>query len=253
MGRRRWNGNSGVKTETRFADFPMNRKTLFVVSLVLSFSLAFGNPSGAAEKSADPQNFIHIARSRPGVHPLLLRAYESYLAGDFAAACNAYQQVLAGEPKNIDALHGMAAILLRQGDGGAAGEYYRRALVADPADAQALVWLIDLQGRLDPLLAESRLKTLLAGQPELFSANFALGNLYAAQNRWREAQAAYFRAYSAAPEEPDILFNLAVSLDQLRQAESATHYYQLALQVAASRPAGFDRERVAMRLREIQH
>lgn len=253
MDRRRWNGNPVAKAEMRFTEFQMNRKIIIVGSIIFSAASSFGAPPAATERTPDTQSAIRIARSRPEVHPLLLQAYESYLAGDFAVARNVYQQVLASEPKNIDALHGMAAALQRQGEGAAAGAYYRRALAADPADAQAQVWLIDLQGRLDPLPAESRLKTLLAGQPELFSANYSLGNLYAAQNRWREAQTAYFRAYTAASEEPDILFNLAVSLDQLHQAEPAAHYYRLALEAAASRPAGFDRDRVVARLREIQH
>jgi len=231
----------------------MKRKILIAVSIISSVSFAFGAPPTATEKIPDTQSAIRTARSRPEVHPLLLQAYESYQAGEFAAARNGYQRVLASEPKNIEALHGMAAVLQRQGEGAAAGGYYRRALAADPADAQAQVWLLDLQGRLDPLPAESRLKTLLAAQPELFSANYSLGNLYAAQNRWHEAQAAYFRAYTAASDEPDILFNLAVSLDQLHQAEPAAHYYRQALEAAARRPAGFDRDRVVARLREIQH
>lgn len=227
-------------------------RAIFAAICGLFVTFAFG-ASPVAEMAAELPNSIRIAKSHPEDNPLLLRAYEKFQAGDFAAANVAYQRVLADEPKNLDALHGMAAISLRQGQAVAASEYYRRALEADPRDVLAQVWLIGMQGRIDPLPAESRLKVLLSLQPELFYANFVLGNLYATQKRWREAQAAFFRAYSAEPADPDILFNLAVSLDQLRLAEQAAHYYRQALLAAESRSAAFDRNQVAARLGELEH
>ena len=253
MGRRRWNGSSVWNLEEKIAKFSMSKKYhIAAIGLgILSASMAFGASSSTTEKIDEPPGAIHIARSRVGFAPLLLQAYDSYMHEDYVAANNAYQQVLATDAENIDALHGIAAVLLRDGQEAGAAEYYRRALDVDPADTLAQVWLIGQQGVFDPVRAESRLKILLAAQPDIFSANAALGNLYAAQNRWREAQAAYLRACSAAPEEADVLFNLAVSLDQLHESESAGHYYRRALQAAVNRPAGFDRERAAARLHEI--
>ena len=75
----------------------------------------------------------------------------------------------------------------------------------------------------DPMANESRLKTLLASQPESGSLNFALGNLYSRQGRWSEAQQVYFNAVAADADNPDYLFNLAVSLDHLRQPRLAAH------------------------------
>lgn len=67
-----------------------------------------------------------------------------------------------------------------------------------------------------------------------------------------EAQQAYFQAYAADPENPDFIFNVAVSLDQLRKSKLATQYYQMALSAAEARPAGFDRAQVENRLHELQ-
>jgi len=249
-GRRRRNGNSAGNPEEKVTEFSMSKKYhIAAIGLgILSATMAFGASSSTTEKIDEPPGAIHIARSRVGFAPLLLQAYDSYMHEDYVAANNAYQQVLATEAENIDALHGIAAVLLRDGQEAGAAEYYRRALDVDPADTLAQVWLIGQQGVFDPVRAES---ILLAAQPDIFSANAALGNLYAAQNRWREAQAAYLRACSAAPEEADVLFNLAVSLDQLHESESAGHYYRRALQAAVNRPAGFDKDRVAARLHEI--
>jgi tetratricopeptide (TPR) repeat protein len=104
----------------------------------------------------------------------------------------------------------------------------------------------------DPQTAESRLKTLLSAQPESAALNFALGNLYARQNRWAEAQQVYFNAVAADGDNPDYLFNLAVSLDHLRQPRLAGQHYRMALEAAARRPAAFDRDRRQKRLGELQ-
>ncbi|MGV3590440.1 MAG: tetratricopeptide repeat protein, partial [Gammaproteobacteria bacterium] len=53
-----------------------------------------------------------------------------------------------------------------------------------------------------------------------------LGNHYAAQGRWSEAQGAYYNALLTArrsaggPVHPDYAFNLAVSLEQLNQPQA---------------------------------
>ena len=195
---------------------------------------------------------IRISSAKLILNPSLARAYAAYMAGDYAAAGSEYQHVLDTEAKNLDALHGMAAISLRQGQADAAGEYYLRAIEADPQDALAQAGLIGLRGLADPLQAETRLKTLLAAQPNLLFLNFTLGNLYAGQNRWNEAQSAFFKAYRGEPGNPDIIFNLAVSLDQLHQPQLARQYYLQSLAAAASRPASFDQARVNARLRELQ-
>jgi tetratricopeptide (TPR) repeat protein len=78
-----------------------------------------------------------------------------------------------------------------------------------------------------------------------------LGNQYAQQSRWSEAQAAYFKAYSIDPQNADYAFNLAVSLDQLRQRKPALEYYQRALALADKRAASFDSAQARSRVQEL--
>lgn len=209
-------------------------------------------PPQPAPPPPEPESPIRITTARLKVHPQVASAWQSFQSGDLATAQRDYQQVLKGDPKNTDALHGLAAISLRQGQFEAAENLYLRILEADPKDAAAQAGLIGLRGQADPSQSESRLKNLLAAQPDSPTLNFALGNLYARQGRWNEAQQAYFRAYAADGENPDYQFNLAVSLDQLRQPKLALQYYQGALAAAAQRPAAFDRELAADRVRELQ-
>jgi tetratricopeptide (TPR) repeat protein len=70
--------------------------------------------------------------------------------------------------------------------------------------------------------------------------NFALGNQLAQQRRWAEAQQEYFKAYSAEPDNADFAYNVAVSLDHLRQTRQALDYYQRAIALAEKRGASFD-------------
>lgn len=210
----------------------------------------------AAARPAEAEGPIRITRSRLRVNPAAARAYEAMNAGDLETAKAEYLKLFAAEPKNGDALRGLAAVALRQGDTAAAGDWYFKALEADPKDAQAQAGLIGLRGHGgepgDPLALESRLKSLIAAQPDVGALHFALGNIFARQARWSEAQQSFFKAFSAEPEHPDYIFNLAVSLDHLRQTRLAAQYYKQALDLAAQRPAGFDKAQLAARLREIQ-
>lgn len=182
----------------------------------------------------------------------LSRGFSALSAGNFAAARANYEQVLKDDPRNGDALRGMATLALREGRPDEAQTHYQRAVESDPQDALALAGLAGLKGREDLLAVESHLKNLLAGQPDQPALHFALGNLHARQNRWGEARQSYARAASHDPDHPDYLFNLAISLDHLRQSKLAAQHYRQALAAAVGRLAGFDRDRAEIRLRELQ-
>jgi tetratricopeptide (TPR) repeat protein len=184
---------------------------------------------------------VTAARGGPQVHPKVSAAYAAYTAGDLASARSDYEQALRDEPANRDALLGLAAVDVRSGRYEAAEATYLRLLLADPRDAHAQAALIALRGgRGDPVAAESRVKSMLADNPGAHVLNFTLGNQLAQQGRWAEAQAEYFKAFSAEPENADFAYNLAVALDHLRQPKVALEYYRRALALAKARGAGFD-------------
>ena len=195
-------------------------------------------PAPRAPASAGTE--VSASRAAPQVHPKVGSAYAAYLAGDLAAARADYQQALREEPGNRDALLGLAALDVRAGRHEAAETAYLRLLQADPRDAHAHAALIALRaGRVDPVAAESRVKLMLAENPGAHVLNFTLGNQFAQQGRWAEAQQEYFRAYAAEPDNADFAYNLAVSLDHLRQPSLALQYYQRAITLAKTRGASF--------------
>lgn len=188
--------------------------------------------------------------SAPRLNTALESAYQAFTSGDSEAARRQYDAVLRQEANNRDALLGLAAIAVRERQGAQAAGHYLRLLELDPNDGEALAGLIALrQG--DAVQGESRLKAILQRSPDAGPVLFALGNLYAKQSRWSEAQQLFFRAYSATPGNPDYAFNLAVGLDRLNQGKLALGYYQRALALAQNTPGAFDRGAVRRRMHEL--
>ena len=206
----------------------------------------------ARDPARAEQSPITITPSVLAVDPLVERAFESYQRGDLAGSREAYQQVLQREPLNRDALLGLAAIDVRARSYDTAEARYIKLLELDPRDVNAQVGLIALRGQVDPVQSESRLKTLIATNPDAIQLHFALGNQYAQQARWADAQAAYFKAYAGDSENADFAFNLAVSLDHLRQKALALQYYNRALALAANRPVSFELTQIHARIQELQ-
>ena len=195
---------------------------------------------------------VRVTRSPARVNPWLEQGYAALQQGNLAQAQQAYERMLAADARNADALYGLAAIALQRQQPGLAEDYYLRILESDPRDAYAHAGLTGLRGRNAGGNSESRLKTLIAEQPDVAPLHFALGNLYAQEQRWRDAQQSYFLAYQNDSSNPDIVFNLAVSLDQLRQNRQAAQYYSEALRLRSTQPGAFNREQVQARLRELQ-
>jgi tetratricopeptide (TPR) repeat protein len=202
--------------------------------------------------AAQDNGEIRVARAvQPSrLSPALEGAYQAFNSGDLASAQQQYETALRQDPNNRDTLLGLATVATRQNQNDKAASYYLRLLELDPSDAAATAGLVGLrQG--DAGQGESRLKAALAANPEAAPVLFALGNLYAQQGRWQDAQQAYFRAFSAAPDNPDYAYNLAIGLDRLNQGKLALTYYQRALALAQDKAAAFDRNALRKRMHEL--
>lgn len=184
------------------------------------------------------------------INPGVQQGYQALAGGQLGAARQQYEAVLQQDPVNRDALLGLATVAQQANQGAQAAALYLRLLEINPDDGVALAGLIGLrQG--DLVQSESRLKAMLERTPESGPVLFALGNVYAQQRRWPEAQQQFFRAYSAVPGNADYAFNLAVGLDRLNQPRLAATYYQRALTLAQTTPSAFDRASAQQRLAEL--
>ena len=206
-----------------------------------------------SEPSAAPAPRSFGRRAVARVNPGVAAGYAAYQAGDLERARLGYAQALRSEPRNIDALLGMAAVELRARQYASADRYYQRVLRLDPRNPHAHAGMLALRNQeMDPVAAESRVKSLIARDPAADGLQFTLGNQYAQQGRWGEAQQAYFKALAGDPKNPDFAYNLAVSLDHLRQVTPALQHYRLALQLAESRSAAFDTAATRSRIAQLE-
>lgn len=248
---------------TTVAVIPQNRNA--IANTPPAMSAAPVTPATVAAvrqlPSAQPQlstmaaqsDAIQIRRTNASLqlNPTLSSAYQAYTAGDLNSANSQYQKVLQQEPNNRDAMLGIAAIAINRGQNAQAGSFYNRLLELDPNDAEAAAGIASLDQN-DPSRAESRLKKILAKNPNSGSTLFALGNVYAEQERWSEAQQYYFRAFGAASANADYAYNLAISLDKLDQPRLALEYYQRALQLAQKNGGNLDKAIVINRIQALQ-
>ncbi len=179
------------------------------------------------------------------------RAYAAFQLGSLDTARTLYAEALARDPARTDALLGLAAIAMRENRLAEAHRYYREVLRLEPRQPVASAALFMIEGSAGNDVTEARLKVLADNDADSPYLRFALGNLYARQRRWADAQEAFFSAYSRMPTNADYAFNLAVSLDQLGQRTAALEYYRKALVLRGTGPAAFDAAQASARVDAI--
>lgn len=229
---------------------------------VLSESVDPPPPPIIAEKSVPlasvkvPSKPAPVAAATPlttSVEPDLLNAYQALQRGEYKAAEELYKTVRERHPGNIDALLGSAVIASYQNQTDQALQFYTRVLELDATNSLAQAGLIGIIGKSDVSLAEARLKELIANKPAAHFY-FALGNLYANQGQWEQAQSAYFEAHHLQPMHADYSYNLAVALDQMRLPGPALQYYLKAQSLSETKSnILFDRAKLNRRIAELKN
>ena len=194
---------------------------------------------------------VAVPSAAPAASDGVLAAYELLQSGQYETARQAYEKLRLAQPGNSDVALGLAVIAQRQGRTEDAAQLYMRAIELDPRNSFAQAGLVGLIGKADPAAAEMKLKQLIRQQPAAY-LHFALGNVYATQSRWNEAQVSFFEAQRLEPESADYAFNLAVSLEHIAQPKLAAEYYQRALRLAQGAAAvSFDPVQARSRLQQI--
>jgi Tfp pilus assembly protein PilF len=208
-------------------------------------------PSARTPEAPSSRIQISAGDTEPQIDNRLTQAYAALQSGKNDSARQLYGDVLRSDPRNINALLGLAALALQQDQADEASRLYMRVLELDPRNPYAQTGLIGMMGRADPAAAEARLKQLIARGPTA-ALHFTLGNVYADQSRWAEAQQAYFQAHHLEPSNPDYAYNLAVGLEHVGQPKLASGFYRQAVDLAQSRGrAGFNLEQAQDRIRQL--
>lgn len=184
-------------------------------------------------------------------HGLLDEGYLALSEGRLDQAEQSYLKVLALHPHEKDALLGLAVVAHRKMQAERASSLYRQVLREDLGNTTAAAGLVNLSMRADPVAAESQLRELLDLKPAAAEFHYALGSVLARQLRWGEAQQAFFRAYSLAPDNTLYAYNLAVTLDRLHQFAAALPYYKLASRPAKPDGSILDQDAIGRRIQEL--
>lgn len=212
-------------------------------------------PAPAAVPSTMPRDTIKVTAgvAAPAINPVLSEAYSALNTGNLEASQRLYNQLLKSDPRNIEALLGLAAIASQQGDRETMTKHYAKVLELDPRNSLAQAGLIGTVGSADPLSAETRVKQLISRDPSSPYLYFTLGNTYVDQLRWSDAQQAFFQAHHLQPENPDYAYNLAIALEHIGQPKSAIDFYRRAIVLATAKGhANFSPSAVQGRVEKLE-
>ena len=182
---------------------------------------------------------------------LATKAWTAYIEEDYNTAKSVYKKVLNREENNRDALLGLAAIAVKQGDIESAKSIYGELVELNPRDPIAVAALSNLETVNLNNLGESKLKLMIRKNSNPSHLYFALGNVYSQQSRWPEAQKSYFNAWQSDTNNADYAFNLAVSLDQLGKQKEAIKFYKTSLTNANLGNTQFSVEAAESRLLQL--
>jgi tetratricopeptide (TPR) repeat protein len=201
------------------------------------------------EPAANESLIIQKTKKADPIESRLQRAWQAYESGQVEQAEQLYNEIVAKEPNNRDALLGLGATALVQNNNARAMDVYMKLLDLDPLDPIATAALSGILGGKDA--DERYLKKAAEKNPDAPAINAALGQYYARRNEWKTAQQYYFNAWQQDATNPDYLYNIAVCMDQLDKPVQALRFYRDSLAHATSRRAAFSREQVEKRINEL--
>lgn len=179
-------------------------------------------------------NGIKISVRRPGLDTNyeLNRAYSALTAGNSAAAAEAYKNILTAEPKNADALFGLAAIYHRQGLLAKARPLYGKLLKQNPNHREGLNNFLMLMSEESPQEALAELERLEQRNPNFSPIPAQQALILSKLGYADQARSKMARALELAPENQTYIYNLAVMLDTQGNYSEAAELYRVLLQAS---------------------
>ena len=172
----------------------------------------------------------HRRPQEPGTDALLQRAFALHQQDRLADAASLYEQVLAAEPSNFDALHLLGLAAHQSGDHDRAVDLISTALGIDQTQADACVNLglaLRALGRLSEALAFT--EAAISLRPGFSSAYSNRGNLLRELKRLPEALASLDRAVALDPSDAAAQNNRGNVLQDLERPEEALACFDRAI------------------------
>lgn len=177
---------------------------------------------------------ISIKVQRPGLDTNfeLNRAFSALNTGDTTLAAATYKNILTTEPRNEDALFGLATTYHRLGDLDRARPYYAQLLTVNPNHRAGLNNFLALVSHESPQEALAELERLEQRNPNFSPIPAQQAALLSKQGFADQAREKMLRAIELAPENLTYKYNLAVILDKQGKYTDASALYRLLIDAA---------------------
>lgn len=194
----------------------------------------------AATKASDPSK-TYVS---PKIAGLVRGAKKNFQQGNYKAAEKQYQQILAEDPNNLDALSNLGVVYVRTGNLPSAESALKKAVGIAP-DNDFLLTTLGIveyrQSKFDDAIAD--LTNAVAINPKNATAHNYLGIAASQKGRQKEAEKEILEALANNPDDGDAHFNLAVILvtTQPGSKELARKHYARATALGTQRSPSLEK------------
>lgn len=183
---------------------------------------------GNAQEESYEAVGLSIKVRRPGLDTNyeLNRAYSALMGGDTQTAIETYKNIISVEPRNEDALFGLAATYHRLGNIEQARPLYGMLLKVNPNHREGLNNFLVLVSDESPQDALPELERLETRNPDFSPIPAQLAIVLDKMGYHERAQEKMLRALELAPDNMSYRYNLAVMLDQRGEYGNAAALYR---------------------------
>ena len=169
--------------------------------------------SGGESQSSMNRSDLSKTRVSPKTQGLARTAQKNLQQGNYKAAEKQYQQILAEDANNLDALSSLGVVYVRSGNLRSAESTLEKAVAIAP-DNDFLLTTLGIveyrQSKFDEAIVE--LTKAIAINPKSATAHNYLGIAASQKGRQQEAEKEILQALANNPDDADAHFNLAVIL-----------------------------------------
>jgi tetratricopeptide (TPR) repeat protein len=163
------------------------------------------------------------------LHDLLQSAAKHHQAAKFEQAEQIYNQILASDPRQPDALHRLGYLRYQQGKQAVALELIEQAIQLRPQSAEFACnhgVVLGALGRSAEAIAEY--ERAAAIKPDFAMAYFNIGCAWQAQGEWAKCEEAYQKALAIRPDYCETCVNLGGALHRQGKFDQAVVYLRRA-------------------------
>jgi len=197
----------------------MNKKNRTIRSLLsliflMVFLCLFSSPSWAIERDT-----------------LILKARQTSWKGNYDEATAIYKQLIKENPKDIEALIGLATVLSWQKKYQESSAVYQKVREMRPDIPDGELGLLRLRAwKGEHATAEEGLKALHSKHPERFDILMLLGQVTAWQKKYQASVEYYKKALSIHPENPEAIKGLATTYKWMKNTKEGIKLYEKILE-----------------------